>query len=101
MSNTQVKQQGINAVTTAQGTLQGALGFAQVPRLLAQAQTLSAGGVLDLAGVTHADSAGLALLLELSRHCKTGGGNLSIRGASPQILQLAHFFGLDQILHFE
>jgi phospholipid transport system transporter-binding protein len=87
-------------VSTAQGTLQGPLGFAQVPRLVARAEALSADGVLDLSGVSHADSAGLALLLELSRRCKAKGRELSIRGAKPQIVQLAHFFGLDQILHF-
>jgi phospholipid transport system transporter-binding protein len=88
-------------VSTAQGSLQGPLGFAQVPQLLARAEELGAGGVIDLSGVSQVDSAGLALLLELSRRCKAAGRELSIRGAKPQITQLAHFFGLDQILHFE
>jgi phospholipid transport system transporter-binding protein len=88
-------------VTTAQGILQGELNFTRVPQLLAQAQALSAGGKLDLSGVSNADSAGLALLLELSRRSKAKGLHLSIRGANEQIVQLARFFGLDQILHFE
>lgn len=88
-------------MTTAQGILQGELNFRRVPQLLAQAQALSAGGKLDLSGVSNADSAGLALLLELSRRSKAKGLHLSIRGASEQIVQLARFFGLDQILHFE
>ena len=57
--------------------------------------------MLDLSGVSNADSAGLALLLELSRRSKAKGLHLSIRGANEQIMQLARFFGLDQILHFE
>jgi len=37
------------------------------------------------------------------RYCwsKAKGLHLSIRGANEQIVQLARFFGLDQILHFE
>ncbi len=88
-------------MTTAQGMLQGPLGFAQVPQLLPQAESLGAGGVLDLSGVDQVDSAGLALLLELSRRCKAKGGNLKIRGARPQVVRLAQFFGIDQILQFE
>jgi phospholipid transport system transporter-binding protein len=88
-------------VTTAQGMLQGELNFARVPQLLEQTQALGVGGVLDLSGVSNADSAGLALLLELSRRSKAKGLHLSIRGANEQIMQLARFFGLDQILHFE
>ena len=88
-------------MSTVQGALQGELNFARVPQLLAQAQALGIGGVLDLSGVSNADSAGLALLLELSRRSKAKGLHLSIRGANEQIVQLARFFGLDQILHFE
>jgi phospholipid transport system transporter-binding protein len=88
-------------VNTAQGTLQGELSFARVPQLLAQAEALGATGVLDLSGISKADSAGLALLLEVSRRSKAKGRQLSIRGANGQITQLARFFGLDQILRFE
>ena len=88
-------------MTTAQGMLQGELNFTRVPQLLAQAEALSVGGVLNLGGVSNADSAGLALLLELSRRSKARGRQLSIRGANEQIVQLARFFGLDKILRFE
>ncbi|MDR3419601.1 MAG: STAS domain-containing protein [Nevskia sp.] len=85
----------------AQGELEGELSFATVPQLLRQADALLAGGILDLSRVTRVDSAGLALLLELSRRSKSRGARLGIRGADPQILRLAGFFGLDQVLHFE
>ncbi|MBV8063063.1 MAG: STAS domain-containing protein [Nevskia sp.] len=82
-----------------QGTLEGELSFAQVPQQLRQAEALIAGGSLDLSRVSRADSAGLALLLELSRRSRPR--TLAIRGANEQVLQLARFFGLDKILHFE
>ena len=88
-------------MSTTPGALAGELNFARVPQLLAQAEALAAGGALDLGGVSQADSAGLALLLELSRRSKARGRQLSIRGANQQIVQLARFFGIDQILHFE
>ncbi len=83
----------------AQGILEGELSFAQVPQQLRQAEALIAGGSLDLSRVSRADSAGLALLLELSRRSRTRP--LVIRGANEQVLQLSRFFGLDKILHFE
>ena len=88
-------------MTTDQGALQGELNFTRVPQLLAQAEALGVDGTLDLGGVSNADSAGLALLLELSRRSKARGKHLSIRGANEQIIQLARFFGLDKILRFE
>lgn len=83
----------------AQGSLEGELSFAQVPQQLRQAEALIAGGSLDLSRVSRADSAGLALLLELSRRSRSRP--LVIRGANEQVLQLSRFFGLDKILHFE
>jgi phospholipid transport system transporter-binding protein len=83
----------------AQESLEGELSFAQVPQQLRRAEALIAGGSLDLSRVSRADSAGLALLLELSR--RSGSRPLVIRGANEQVLQLSRFFGLDKILHFE
>jgi phospholipid transport system transporter-binding protein len=88
-------------MSTAQGSLQGELNFARVPQLLRQAGEAGADGVLDLGQVSRADSAGLALLLELSRRSRSQGRPLAIRNAAPQVRNLAGFFGLDQILRFE
>jgi phospholipid transport system transporter-binding protein len=58
-------------------------------------QQLKAGGLLDgareadLAGVTDADSAGLALLLAWRSQCLTAGNQLEIRSLPPRILALA------------
>jgi phospholipid transport system transporter-binding protein len=81
--------------------LEGELSFARVPQLLRQADVLAADGVLDLSRVSRTDSAGLALLLEVSRHCKARGQSLAIRGAVKQVVDFAVFFGLDKILRFE
>jgi phospholipid transport system transporter-binding protein len=88
-------------MSTAPAALEGELSFTRVPQLLHQAAQLSAAGTLDLSGVGRADSAGLALLLELSRRARAGGGSLRIRGAGEQVLQLARYFGLEQVLQFE
>jgi phospholipid transport system transporter-binding protein len=79
-------------------TLPPALSFSTVPALLSQADGLLAAGVLDLSGVTRADSAGISFLLELNRRAQARGVPLRITGANEQIRSLLKFFGLDGIL---
>ena len=87
-------------------SLSGELNFAKTPQALVQASaalnTSDAASplVLDLSGVTRADSAGLALLLELTRVVKARGGTLQIEKSPPQLRKLAEFFGLDELLAF-
>ncbi len=81
--------------------LEGELSFATVPTWLRQADELAAAGQVDLSRVSRLDSAGLALLLELSRRSHARGGRLRIVGANDQVLTLARFFGLGKILDFE
>lgn len=87
--------------TAAAAVLEGELSFARVPQWLAQAATLSASDTLDLSRVTRADSAGLALLLELTRRAKARGAVLKLHGAPDQVVDLARFFGLQSILGFD
>lgn len=90
-----------DASATSTGSLPAdELSFASVPSWLARADALIADGRLDLSGVRRADSAGLALLLELSRRAKQRGQTLTLQGANPQVTGLAAFFGLEGILHF-
>jgi anti-anti-sigma factor len=77
--------------------LSGVLGFATVADALARLGS-GAAGVVDLSAVSHIDSAGLALLLELKRRSVTLGERLVIRGASAQVCELADFFGLEPVL---
>lgn len=85
----------------ARSVLEGDLSFAHVPALLARADALAAGDALDLSRVERADSAGLALLLEIARRARARGIELRLRGANPQVFGLARFFGLDKVLRFE
>lgn len=79
-------------------SLPATLDFSTVDAVLAQADTLVAGGTLDLSGVDRADSAGAALLLELSRRARARGIALKIIGANSQIRSLLTFFALNEIL---
>ena len=80
--------------------LSGKLGFAEVEALLSRADALASTPALDLSQVEQADSAGFALLLELTRKARAQGRSLTLTGASPRLRQLATFFGLDGILSF-
>lgn len=92
----------VTATMTAQPTttdrLEGELTFARVPQWLARADALAAAGTLDLATVTRADSAGLALLLELKRRAARRGATLHYAQAPEQLIALAEFFGLRDVL---
>jgi len=78
--------------------LQGELSLASVPGRLAEADALVRAGTLDLSGVTHADSAGLAFLLELTRRARASGASLQLVGLPPQLRSLVNFFELDNLL---
>lgn len=53
---------------------------------------------VDLSGVTRADSAGLALLLELARDARAAGRELRCTHAPEQLTRLAGFFGVTDVL---
>ena len=79
-------------------SIQGELTFASVPALLDRAPSLIADGRLDLSGVTRTDSAGLALLLELTRRAK---GKIAFIAPPPQVRDLIRFFDLESALKLE
>ncbi len=79
-------------------TLSGELTLPKMADWLPQVDRLAAAGSLDLSGITRADSAGLALLLELRRHAQARGTALSFTGAPPQLRELTDFFGLTSAL---
>ena len=82
--------------------LSGELDFAHAREVLesARPQVLAGSGPveLDLSGVTRVDSAGLALLLELTRAARREGRTLRCTRAPEQLRRLAEFFGLTQVL---
>jgi phospholipid transport system transporter-binding protein len=53
---------------------------------------------VNLGGVTRADSAGLALLLELAREARAAGRELRCTGVPEQLRRLAGFFGVTDVL---
>jgi len=80
--------------------LTGALTHQSAPHWFKTA-TLPQDGVVDLSGVTQADSSALALLLDLRRRADAKGEKLRCIGASPQLLALARFFELDAALDLQ
>lgn len=89
--------------TTAPGTLgvSGALTFATAAGALETARAeLDRSGqtTLDLSGVTHADSAGLATLLALLAHARTKGKTLVVTHTPEGLQALARVSGVENLL---
>jgi phospholipid transport system transporter-binding protein len=82
--------------------LTGELTFATVLQVLDDAGGKLKSGddavTVDLSGVTRSDSAGLALLLELTRLALEHKRQLSFKSAPEQVRELAGFFGLSELL---
>ena len=81
--------------------LEGELGFETVPSLLAHPGASMRGIdslTVDLAGVTRADSAGLALLVEWLRESERAGLPIRFVNVPVQLLSIARVCGLDGIL---
>lgn len=81
--------------------LRGALTFATVPALVGEGERVLAGGGewrIDLAGVTQADSAGLALLMRWLRRAAAQGARLRYEHMPAQMQAIAHASGLEALL---
>jgi phospholipid transport system transporter-binding protein len=77
--------------------LEGALTFASVPKLAA-AHPRHPAAEIDLGGVTRADSAGLALLLEWQRTAGEDGDELVYRDLPEQLAAIARVSNLAELL---
>ena len=81
--------------------LQGELGFDSVLSVLQHAGINMLGKSrlrVDLKGVTRADSAGLALLVEWLRESEIAGNSIEFVNVPAQLLSIARVCGLDDIL---
>ena len=81
--------------------LEGELSFATVPTVLHHAGVDMRGADsirVDLKGVTRADSAGLALLVEWLRESERAGVPISFINVPVQLLSIARVCGLEDIL---
>lgn len=84
----------------ARWTYEGALTFENAEPVLEAARTLPlpGGGVVDLAGLAHADSAALAVLLALKRRAEGEGAPLAFAGLPDTLVSLARVYGVDTII---
>lgn len=95
---------GFVVETQAPGTLalRGVLGFATAGQALPALQAaLSTGpqlGTLDLSGLVHVDSAGLACLLVVLGEASTAGRELRLAHAPEDMRTLAQVCGVDHLL---
>lgn len=78
--------------------LEGELSFASVRDWLPRADELASSGQVDLARVTRVDSAGAALLLELSRRARRNGRELVFVNAGQPLRSLLEFLQIDDVL---
>ncbi|MFT4047555.1 MAG: sodium-independent anion transporter [Solimonas sp.] len=78
--------------------LSGPLTFATAAQWFARLDALAAHDTVDLGAVTHCDSAGAALLLELQRVARRKGQRLVYANAPAQLRDLVTFFGLGPVL---
>jgi len=80
----------------------GAFTFATAAAALAACRERLPRGnaTLDLAGVAHADSAGLAVLLALAGDARKHGGTLHIANAPESLRALAQLADVDRLLGF-
>ena len=81
--------------------LQGELDFASVPLVLQHAGVNMLGKeqiTVDLKGITRADSAGLALLVEWLRESESAGNSIKFVNVPAQLLSIARVSGLEEIL---
>ena len=84
--------------------VRGPLSFATVPDAWRLSRELLGGGprlVVDLSGVTRADSAGVALLVEWLRAARARGLELRLRGIPEQMQAIATATRLDALLPVE
>jgi phospholipid transport system transporter-binding protein len=59
---------------------------------------LPASGIVDLAGVVHADSSALAVLLALRRRAVTEGRSITFASVPPMLDSLARVYGIEEFL---
>ena len=88
------------AATAAGWTFNGALTFADAAAVFGASRGLALpkDGVVDLAGLAHADSSALAVMVALKRRAHAEGAALSFVSIPPGILALARVYGVEELL---
>lgn len=94
---------GITSRGEGRYALTGELTFGTVPELWRSSSGTFANDTavrLDLAGISRVDSAGIAMLIELTRLVRNRGGKISLEHAPPQLMAIATVSGLEEVLPF-
>jgi phospholipid transport system transporter-binding protein len=92
---------GFESVGEGRYRVSGPLVFGTVPAVWRQSREAlqqATDAVIDLAGVTEVDSAGLALAIEWLRWAKSKGGKISITGLPEGLAALARISEVDDFL---
>jgi phospholipid transport system transporter-binding protein len=78
----------------------GTLTFANAAGVFAasRAVALPAAGVVDLAGLGHADSAALAVMVALKRRAAREGARIAFASVPPGVHRLARVYGVEDLL---
>ena len=81
-------------------TYEGTLTFENAENVLeaARALPLPTRGVADLAGLSHADSAALAVLLALKRRAEAEGASIAYASIPDTVISLARVYGVDHLV---
>ena len=90
---------GAFAVRRGRWRFEGTLTFDDATAVLEQAAALPlpASGVVDMAGLVHADSAALAVLLALKRRAAAEKHPLSFAAFPPMLDSLARVYGIEDL----
>jgi len=97
---TEAPPSGAFVASGSRWTFVGALMFDDAMQVLQGAANLPLpdSGMVDLAGLTHADSAALAVLLALRRRAAAEGRRLAFASVPPMLDSLARVYGIEDIL---
>ena len=90
---------GAFSVAEGRWRFEGTLTFDDATAVLEQAAALPlpASGIVDMAGLVHADSAALAVLLELKRRAAAEKHPLSFAAFPPVLESLALVYGIEDL----
>lgn len=88
---------GAFAAVGDQWRFAGVLTFDDAASVLADADAmpLPASGTVDMAGMAHADSSALAVMLALQRRATAEGRRIAFAAMPPMLLSLARVYGLE------
>ncbi|MEK6749344.1 MAG: STAS domain-containing protein [Pseudomonadota bacterium] len=96
-----MSQASLQTLAAGQVAVRGELTFYSVPELLRDSKEVFTRGqsiVIDLAGVTRSDSAGIALVLEWLRSARRQRAELRFVNVPEQMQALARVGGVDALL---